>query len=117
MDRGKQRLSQEKLALYRQNAKQILGSGQNLFAGMVLRILDSHEDISAELEQVKRIQEDRDLELEFLSRENKELRNHIAVLEGERRQLLERLARQSGEGEPRSGSKPNNLKLPPSWDS
>lgn len=114
MDRVKQRLSREKLTLYRQNAKQVLGAGQNLFAEITLRVLASHEAVEDALERLQHLKDEHDLELAFLSKENRDLRDHIAVLERERRQLLQRLAQQEDDAASR---KRNNLKLPPSWDS
>lgn len=101
------------LDLIRNQAKKLLRQGSNLFAEITLRLIESHEAQSREIERLRSSQPERQLETEFLSRENQELRAHIAEMEIERRRLVEQIRQQNKDI---NELRRNKLQLPPSWE-
>lgn len=107
------RLPDSQIARYRQHARlTLVGGGYNLFAEITLRVLDSHEALSRELDSLRRVQADRMMEAEVINRENQELRAYITEVEIERRRLLEEVQMLKKENAQLKNLK---LNLPPSW--
>jgi chromosome segregation ATPase len=108
-----QRLTEDQIAAYQREArKTLLGKGYNLFAEISLRLIDQYYALLAEMENLRNLRAERNLESEFLTRENEDLRAQVAALEQTKTELTEQVEELQAELE---RLKRNRVNLPPSW--